>query len=73
MNTKMKTNTEINKRIQNLEEKINLTKARENRIVYRCLINELLWVLGEEKWLKNQNFIFIGNVKDVGLTNLKNP
>jgi len=49
MNTKMKTNTEINKRIQNLEEKINLTKARENRIVYRCLINELLWVLGEEK------------------------
>ena len=47
MKTQRKTNVEIHERIQTLKEKINFTKARENRIVYRCLINELLWVLGE--------------------------
>jgi len=45
----MKTEPKIRKRIHEFEQKIKETKARENRIVYRCLINELYWVLGEEK------------------------
>jgi len=45
----MKTEPKIRKRIQEYERRIRFTKARENVIMYRCLVNELLWVLGEEK------------------------
>jgi len=45
----MKTEPKIRIRIHEYKQKIKQTKSKENIIVYRCLIEELYWVLGEEK------------------------